>query len=97
MRRASKSWWRTTGRAVERTFRARLRDRRSAAIVRARKTERAEETAAASGGVQSGAAAQEDDRSWHATRTPGPGRARIFSTVLADLGHPRDLGTSTLV
>ena len=69
---------RRRGELVERTFAHAYETGCSAAIVRARKTERAEEAAATSGGMQSGAAAQKDDRSGHATSTSRRGGDLFF-------------------
>src|SRR6266481_2871166 len=83
-----------TGRAH---VRACLRDGCSAAIVRAWKAECAEEAAATSGGMQSGAAAQKDDGSGYATSTSRRGGTPISRSFAPYLGYPRDPRAFALV
>ena len=78
-------------------FRTRLRDRSFAAIVRARKTERAEATAATSSRVHSGIAAKKDDGSRDATGTSGRGCTPSFHSFAATLDDQRFLLASVLI
>jgi hypothetical protein len=84
---AHEGWPYRPGRRAD--VRARLRGRSSAAIVRARKTERAQEAAATSGGVQLGAASPKDDRRRDAASDAGRGGASVASSLAVYLGHGR--------